>query len=934
MIERKDTPAPSMQRRPPPPLNMRPSMKHASYSDSPPHTPPYRIRTRGQRAAKAHAVQPTPRETYLNGLRDGDHARGGGEDHRTERVSHDLSLSDNTRHSVVDHMLLSLNPDQLKLSSTPPEDRPFSSKSRFTPSKGAHRRGHTQSSSLNTDFAYPSDESSFRSSGQLTRGHRSNSSSNFQSALGRIDSIQDGEDTLDRARAAAYQAQRAVTSDKAAGSSVRKGRKSNKSSGSSSVDFGNFMGQPRWHPTMARRSSSFDHSNHGAYNLSLIPAKNSPINHNLSQPNHYNISDAAPTPTVPVGPRSSDRLPAFPPQPAHAPPLAPPVHRRNSNKSSKSHNNRRNKGRDRNRDAPTSNGKRVADIRRESQEAPSIPAFIISRDTSPTAHQQNTMGLKQVSAPQVPDPPRDRPGFFRRVFGSSRSASLPASDVHPTQILSSANSIRADSRGGFSSPHKLSKPPPNEVAAHPPKDNAPPLSKKPSSFFRRRKKSISEHDAAPILPLHTQPRFKAERVETPTDQEVESSPISSLRQVMNPFIKSTVPPQATGEGPPGSAKGRQSSVSSTSNTAPRPLTGDRVLSSRESELGDHGSYVSRGHHQHVPSLARESPKSKSKLNPQDVPSQSRSQSQLKPKSRDNPQSQESFLLDSSSAENRMVKTSDNVKGTLSGSTPSGKGPTSHPVVRKSVDENQKPGTSKVAVNHPAQQRPAESARSPHLQPQLTRGDKVPTLSTKNAGNTSGKDWLIEPRSTPTRKTLSPPSSSSKLKASEPADSHGNLRKLNNVELPIEPAPVSPVSDYHSASSVLLAAKASDPETNGTAGSNIGIDEPVPDADAIIPTADDHTHAKQIYDGEESFVTKAKAAGWLGEAQPDRARVRRAYMELFDWKNLNILASLRDFCSKLLLKCESQQVDRILDAFSSRWCMCNPNHGFKAKGRFC
>src|SRR5204863_3919991 len=27
--------------------------------------------------------------------------------------------------------------------------------------------------------------------------------------------------------------------------------------------------------------------------------------------------------------------------------------------------------------------------------------------------------------------------------------------------------------------------------------------------------------------------------------------------------------------------------------------------------------------------------------------------------------------------------------------------------------------------------------------------------------------------------------------------------------------------------------------------------------------------------------------------------------------------------------ESQQVDRILDAFAKRWCECNPNHGFKA-----
>lgn len=916
MIERKDTPAPLMQRRPPPSLGTRPPIKHTSYSDSPPHTPPQRIRTRGQRAAKAHANQPTPRETYLNGLRDGDHARGG-EEHQNERVSHDLSLSDNVRHSVVDHLLLSLNPDQVKLFSSPPEERPFSSKSRFTPPKGAYRRGHAQSSSLNTDFAYPSDESPLRSSSQLARGRRSNSSSNFQSALGRIDSIQGREETLDRARAAAYQTQRAAASDKTGTSALRKGRKSNKSSGSSSVDFGNFTGQPRWHPTMARRSSSFDHSNRGAYNLSLVPAKNSPIAYNSSQSIHYNNSDAAPTPTVPVGPRSSDRSPAFPPQPAHPPPQAPPANPKNS-KTSKSYTNRRNKGRDWNRVDLTSNGNGVPGARRESQEIPSMPAFIISRDTLPTEHQQNPeMGLKQIQGPQVPDQPRERPGFFRRVFGSSRNA---APDVHSTQLLSSGNSIRAESRGGLSSPHKLSKPPPNEAAAHPPKDHAPPpLSKKPSSFFRRRKKSISEHDPAPFLLLNTQPHFKAERIQI-SDQEVETSPISSLRQVMNPYLISTVSSQANAEEAQVPARRHQSSVSSASNSTQRPLTSDRVLSSRDSE----GS-VSRGHH-HIHSLARESPRSKMTLNSQDAP-------QLKSKSKFTPQPQESFLLDSSSAENRMVKSSEKV---MHPDPALRKAPTSHPTAGKAVDENQKPVTKlKSAIDYPVQHRSAESAKSPQLQPQHSRTGKVPALSTTHDDpikSTVVNDVLSEARLTANKKGVSPPSSSGKPKMASESATQEIPRKLNVTEMPVESAPASSVSDYQSASSNLPAGRASDSNPDCTVISHV-IDKPDPDVLATRPTADDHSRAKLIYNGDESFISKAKAAGWLGEAQPDRERVRWAYMELFDWKNLNILASLRDFCGRLLLKGETQQVDRILDAFSSRWCVCNPNHGFKARGNF-
>ena len=78
-----------------------------------------------------------------------------------------------------------------------------------------------------------------------------------------------------------------------------------------------------------------------------------------------------------------------------------------------------------------------------------------------------------------------------------------------------------------------------------------------------------------------------------------------------------------------------------------------------------------------------------------------------------------------------------------------------------------------------------------------------------------------------------------------------------------------------------------------------------------------------------MASKPNVAAWLGEPDVDRARVRMAYMELFKWQNLNILTALRDLCGRLYFKGESQQVDRILDAFSQRWCSCNPLHGFKA-----
>jgi Sec7-like guanine-nucleotide exchange factor len=97
-------------------------------------------------------------------------------------------------------------------------------------------------------------------------------------------------------------------------------------------------------------------------------------------------------------------------------------------------------------------------------------------------------------------------------------------------------------------------------------------------------------------------------------------------------------------------------------------------------------------------------------------------------------------------------------------------------------------------------------------------------------------------------------------------------------------------------------------------------------------SDARERAQKIYDGNEDFVPKEKAAAWMGDESPIRSRTLIAYMKLYEFANLNILAALRSVCNRLVLKAESQQVDRILDAFAGRWCQCNPNHGFKVTGK--
>lgn len=89
-------------------------------------------------------------------------------------------------------------------------------------------------------------------------------------------------------------------------------------------------------------------------------------------------------------------------------------------------------------------------------------------------------------------------------------------------------------------------------------------------------------------------------------------------------------------------------------------------------------------------------------------------------------------------------------------------------------------------------------------------------------------------------------------------------------------------------------------------------------------------ARKIYEGDEEDVTKADASAWLGERNTLSKRTLAAYMDLFDFTGINILAALRLLCEKLELKGETQQFDRIITALSARWCACNSTHGFKAQ----
>ena len=850
--------------------------------------------------SKPHSSRQTPRETYF-GIADGVNARGSEEqtrNERYERISHDLSLTDNGRHSIVDNMLMSLNPEQPALYTAFADDATDPTKA------SVYQHEQSPPSSTNPDYTFPTEATSNRYSNLSTRGRRSNSSSNFYSALPRIDSVP--KKATDSTRAQVYQAQRAGAGDRSSIPPSRRGRKSSKSSGSSSVDFGQMMG-PRWQYAMGRRSSSFDHgqSSRGTHTASSSASMRMPMVENLSQSRIYDNIEAAPMPFVPVGPRSRERSPVHPPHPTHAPPQAPSAALKNSGKHLKG---RRDIGEVRKLDSRVTKASIVPDVQHESQ-LPQSPPFVIPRADSPFSNPQGAQSASAQSSISIPKgQPKDRPGFFRRVFGSSKNnASAANEDLSQGQIMQSG--ARADSQGGYASSHRIIQ----GVPPQPAKENVPPtLAKKPSSFFRRRKKSVSQHTPPPVLPLHLYSHYTNDSIDGSTDRALEtSSSVSSLRKIMTPYLNNSQQ----------YPDGRQPTISNGIDITDLPVNGAqaestiRLVSRHPKGILDPQNNLA----------SRDSSRDQPQPDPESARANSNSEDKLLVMHND------SFLNDSSSTETRPVGSSEKAEPILTLSSTLNRTAASFPTDMGSRNDKENAVlASSKDLGSSNFQRTAQSPRSP--KDFSIKGDNVPLKSVPK--RLDSKHWLTPRSGTSTKIKPSPPGSagSSRRVWLEPEDSDEDLKKLDSLSLPLEGAqvsPVSPVSDYQSASSTQPVQRASigddAPVSPLQAASNAGS----PATDLAVPTEDDRILARKIYDGDESLVTRSKAAGWLGDAGPERIRLRRAYMEFFEWQSLNILAALRDLCSKLLLKGETQQVDRILDAFSARWCACNSNHGFKA-----
>ncbi|KAL6813713.1 hypothetical protein J3E69DRAFT_347636 [Trichoderma sp. SZMC 28015] len=720
------------------------------------------------------------------------------------RDSHDLSLSPRnvTRDSLVNNMLLSL--DQFSLGHTTSTSTgglfggtalTYDDPRPWAHDTNTFSRGFPPPSRHKYSYSSDYEDDSNRTSVQLPRPRsrspprpRSNSSSStFQAPYPRVNGP---GDPTQRSRP------RAGTKD---------------STSSASIDAGypqNIAGPPSWARSGFRRSASFDLG---------PPQMQTQLNASLMSPFHLDfpnnsVSDdygSAPTPTIPGGPRrvsSNLALPRPPPDPTDFPGLE---RNRSPTRSVKSSSGRTKRPANQQLVAPAM---ALSDF--DAAPAPSV-SYGKSK-TDQLAASQTAGGLSQ---------PKEKPGFFRRVFGSVKNTAPVVADAPTPRFIGQVSNAAAPIQK-----ETLPQPPPPQQ-----QQSTPVLQKKPSSFFRRRKKSVV--DEAPPLPGEVPPLPSFDANLHADFDRPPASPASSLRQIMNPYLReSTAQP-----------------LGDITNKAARGVDDD--------DDDDRADFQRDFSPDYEPS-----PNAKIRAVHSDS---DRDQS-----SSDGPKRPQNGLEHRNNSFLDLDGGSDNEDS---------------PVRQRatySADDKENDGIS--TYKNRDSTGTIRAKKSPYIAEQEKSNDApvrpkvtIPTdrRSTSFASaSTDDGDYKTAPSA--------PPSVRVERSSESSARGMGTLDMLKSR-----------------------------------------LDEP----EFVIgePTEDDRQKAQKIFDGAEDFIPKEKAASWMGEEGPIRQRTLQAYIELYDFTDLSILNALRKVCGRLILRGETQQVDRILVAFSKRWCDCNPNHGFKA-----
>ncbi|XP_049627603.1 cytohesin-4 [Suncus etruscus] len=80
-------------------------------------------------------------------------------------------------------------------------------------------------------------------------------------------------------------------------------------------------------------------------------------------------------------------------------------------------------------------------------------------------------------------------------------------------------------------------------------------------------------------------------------------------------------------------------------------------------------------------------------------------------------------------------------------------------------------------------------------------------------------------------------------------------------------------------------------------------------------------AQFLYKGEG--LNKTAIGVYLGERDPVNLQVLQAFVDCHEFANLNLVQALRQFLWSFRLPGEAQKIDRMMETFASRYCLCNP-----------
>ncbi|KAH8668625.1 hypothetical protein BX600DRAFT_510704 [Xylariales sp. PMI_506] len=798
---------------------------------------------------------------------------------KPNRDSHDLTLPARqvTRDSLVTNMLLSLDKFSLGQINTPPTPMsPFDEPDPYVGGEDLSRtmsaisrpgrlnQGHGHGYSYSSDLDGPDDAAS-RLSSQFSRGRRSNSSSGFQSSLGRINSM----------RETSSQRANTMTGGRALHS---RGGKTSKSSSTNSFDpgYAQVLSSQRWVHGIGARSPSLDYGPQSSQMSSNVNAESNAagaggapwsIEFSSSLSTSFfstgNEYEAAPMPTIPGGPRRNPMSSATvaPLQPPPMPQEPEEPERRRSMRS-RGNNSARAPSQSRYELPP-----RLPDLDLDAAPAPNV-GYEKSKD-------------RAVPAPPTPAP-KERPGFFKRMFGgtSSKTTAEPvASPLPPVQASTSLERQQsAKSYQHIANQVKSPSAPPSRDSQHPQQPQPHHVIQKKSSFFRRRKKSIVETPPVPPLAALSPKPVDIAVARSKTADNAQPSPVSSLRQVMIPYLKNSNSATPTGQGPPRIDR---------ETVSPEYDVEDGELEWRRKNRGFSPDYDP------APNATIRTVKSQSALN-------TRSRDSIIPSMPRSPR------IDADLATPRPRLTTTDATFFEDNSDTDGDKPHTHGQQRTSLLELDDFSSLASGFPSPPNNIPGGSSKpSPIIEQELTflepslRESLTPRLPLQSTSPSSEKPERPDSLGLPIQAQQGQSSS-------RPSTSGNNTSSRSATSLP----------------SVHVDTAEPSPNLSGSP-----LDEP--EITVGAPTADDRQKAQQIYDGSEDFIQKDRAAAWIGEEGLVRQRTLLAYMELYDFTDKSVLTGLRDICGRLVLRAETQQVDRILVAFSNRWCDCNPKHGFKA-----